>query len=395
MSGSRKQGNLNRENLLRYLRGEMTDKERHALEREFQKDMFLSEAQEGLSELSMEEVMEDLDILEGRLQRKTSRRTATPWIRWAAAAAVLITIGTLYFTVFSDRLERGSRMAVETGSPEPSREEGIPDIMDDQEEAAPPEIPETRPYAPLRETAKAEREAPAGGTPEPLDADRNMAEDGEVEEQPDEDVSGDQGNLQYGNEVIEFHEEDLADAKMAIEAEETAGTSPGVRFDTIIINQPGLADQETVTTEEFEAAPAMAQSRARKTEIARPAAIEDDLTVQEDLSAAASTISVFLPDSNSARPVGGEESFRQYIGMNMRIPTEHSTLPPPEVLLGFTVDPNGRPVEIEVIESAGDAWSREAVRLLKEGPGWAPVRINGVPVQGRSWMQIIFPPVLQ
>jgi hypothetical protein len=40
------------------------------------------------------------------------------------------------------------------------------------------------------------------------------------------------------------------------------------------------------------------------------------------------------------------------------------------VVLSFEVDENGKPASMDIIESGGKAYDKEAMRLLKEGPLW-------------------------
>ena len=59
---------------LRYLRGELSGRERHAFERELEADPFEKEALEGLESLSGDEAEEDILSLHARLRKRLSRR---------------------------------------------------------------------------------------------------------------------------------------------------------------------------------------------------------------------------------------------------------------------------------------------------------------------------------
>ncbi len=89
-------------------------------------------------------------------------------------------------------------------------------------------------------------------------------------------------------------------------------------------------------------------------------------------------------------PVGGLESFNLYIEENIRLPEEDSLTGSPVVVLTFDINSEGRPINILVEESPGDAFNREAIRLLEEGPTWSPAYTNGTPIAKKNRLRIEF-----
>ena len=126
MSKNSQYKRIRREEFLKYISGEMSDRERHEFERILQKDLFASDAEEGLSSGDAKDVREDLSRLQNRLDGRTGKRTSAIWIRVAASVAVLVVLGTLYFTVFSDRAGRMNRMVTKSETTEPEKEETKP-----------------------------------------------------------------------------------------------------------------------------------------------------------------------------------------------------------------------------------------------------------------------------
>ena len=61
--------------LIRYRSGRMSDSERNSFEKELQKDPFLAEAVDGLSNMSADELQSDFDGLSRRVDRRTKKRT--------------------------------------------------------------------------------------------------------------------------------------------------------------------------------------------------------------------------------------------------------------------------------------------------------------------------------
>lgn len=73
-------------------------------------------------------------------------------------------------------------------------------------------------------------------------------------------------------------------------------------------------------------------------------------------------------DTTDAAPAGGWKQFETYILKNKRLNKNGKS--PHAVILSFEVNEKGRPIEFDIITSAGDNWSREAIRLLEAGPAW-------------------------
>jgi TonB family protein len=62
------------------------------------------------------------------------------------------------------------------------------------------------------------------------------------------------------------------------------------------------------------------------------------------------------------------------------------------VKLKFIVGLNGQISNIEIAKSLGEAFDNEAIRLLKEGPDWAPAEFNGEKVEREVKVKIRFRP---
>lgn len=70
-------------------------------------------------------------------------------------------------------------------------------------------------------------------------------------------------------------------------------------------------------------------------------------------------------------PEGGWPRFNDYIAENLQIPEEVAIKKlTGEVELSFEVNKKGEPVNIKVERSLCESCDKEAVRILKEGPGW-------------------------
>ncbi|HVU58531.1 MAG TPA: hypothetical protein VHD83_25895, partial [Puia sp.] len=100
----------------KYLSGELSDPEMHAMERAALDDPFLADALEGMvlhrslpEQPVFRQDMEDLQKrLDDRVSRKESRPRLLPLaVRYAAAVILLLGIGfTAYYTLFSKKMEQ-------------------------------------------------------------------------------------------------------------------------------------------------------------------------------------------------------------------------------------------------------------------------------------------------
>ncbi len=90
----------------------------------------------------------------------------------------------------------------------------------------------------------------------------------------------------------------------------------------------------------------------------------------------------------NAYPLEGKIRFKKYIEENMVFPG--SELEKAVVELKFIISPSGKPVNIEVVRSPGDKFSREAIRLLVEGPKWSPAKNEGKYIGDENKIRIVF-----
>jgi TonB family protein len=92
---------------LKYLKRELSQRERHFFERELEGDLFNKEAMEGMEMISPGEVEEDLLRLNDMLRKRVTRRKRRTIYGIAATAASLLIVGTLFFNLYNFRPESG------------------------------------------------------------------------------------------------------------------------------------------------------------------------------------------------------------------------------------------------------------------------------------------------
>ncbi|MFC2098515.1 energy transducer TonB [Bacteroidota bacterium] len=370
MSKNKKYENIDPEDLMRYSANGLSDEERHALERESQKDPFMEEALEGYSSLSADQVREDLSRLQSRLNRRISGRATMVWVRIAATVAIILTIGTLYFTVFSDRLGKMDRTVAETESTESTMEVDVPDDLKTMDEIG---KEETDVVEKSDEGRGEEVAAPPIIESQPGDQEETLAEDITGDSEPEPIVAEetliveDDSQIKDSFFIVEMEElEDLADEDVSAELVEEPRARQTIAQPTAIVE---LAEDRAAG---LEASKSMAKKESRS-----------------PTGAVASSV-YEVPDSIPAMPLGGLENFNRYIEENAHFPEELILSADEVVILTFEINPEGRPENIKIEESSGEAFSLEAVRLLERGPTWSPAIENGTPVAKRNRLKLEF-----
>ena len=98
MSGKKKHRTA--DELLQYMRGELSNQERYALESEMEADPFEKEAMEGLEDLIPGEAEADILSLNARLRKRLARRRRIAIYSAAATVGSLLIIGTIFIQIF-------------------------------------------------------------------------------------------------------------------------------------------------------------------------------------------------------------------------------------------------------------------------------------------------------
>jgi TonB family protein len=84
--------------------------------------------------------------------------------------------------------------------------------------------------------------------------------------------------------------------------------------------------------------------------------------------------------------------FRRYVDTTLVYP--HTATPGEKevVVLKFTITPDGRPSDFRVIQSPDTSFTREAIRVIENGPDWNPATRNGIYVDEEVQLRIVFRP---
>ena len=92
-----------------------------------------------------------------------------------------------------------------------------------------------------------------------------------------------------------------------------------------------------------------------------------------------------------AMPIEGYPALYRYFRTNLQYP-EQATINKVSgtVIIGFSINKNGKPSNIQVIEGVNKSIDREAIRLIEHMPPWVPAMVNNIPITTRLVIPITF-----
>ncbi len=399
---------------IRYTRGEMTKREENAFQRELQKDPFAEDAAEGLSQISAEEAVSDLHILEKRLKTRVSGRQKIMYYRIAASVAVLMIISSVFLIINNNK--PGGELA-ETGTMQLPLEVPESEVINEHEET-------------LARDLTTEAEKRVVKAPEPIVVQ-------EVTEEVKDEVQIAAGAAKSENLALPAAKEPelfVAEAQVADVAPVAAikKTALSEVRGTIISSEDnlpipgaviGLKGTNTRVLTDIEG-----KFRIPMADTARPILIADfigmetrefqvkdnaDLQISLYPSALALSEVVVIvyggaksskeaasgtaykadyeqTGYSSPQPVTGKADFDKFIEENIQNPAILPSGQRAVVVLSFIVRSTGNLDSIKVVRSPGSDFSEEAIRLIKAGPGWKPAEENGRTIDDEVRARIVF-----
>jgi TonB family protein len=110
-----------RNDIDKYLRGELTPAQMNALEKKALDDPFLADALEGIQSLQSHELSDDLNVLQSQLSKRIDKKHISVWavIGRIAAGLLVLAVSTYVIFLISNRSEENEKLALNKSS-EPS-----------------------------------------------------------------------------------------------------------------------------------------------------------------------------------------------------------------------------------------------------------------------------------
>ena len=356
------------------------------------KDEFGEEAAEGLGRLSRGEAAEDLRELTGRLERRlesSRRRPRRIWLPAAAAVVTVLVASALYVSLFRDRGdgEPAVAMADEKGKGADSAGVAVGDDTVLVAMAA-DSVGDATLIAMATSPEKSDESRSGAETKSDRRADISK---GRAQPTPPPEVAGVDAvtaAVVTDDEVLEVvaeaqREEPGAKKVMAEAMHPPKGQVPAGE-EMAVAAVPAAQQEEAVAEEVIVEALPMMQKTALRADDA-----EKDKTAGKKEAARAAAPGTVRPDG-TAMPVGGWEAFNDWTRPNISHAGELTSEITRLVVLAFRVRADSTLYDLKVVRSGDDSYSREALRLLREGPKWTPVTRNGEAVEEEVKISIVF-----
>lgn len=97
-----------------------------------------------------------------------------------------------------------------------------------------------------------------------------------------------------------------------------------------------------------------------------------------------------------AEPVQGYPNLYAYFRKELRYPQEAlADSVEGVVTVSFVINASGQPEQITIQESLGEAFDKEAIRLVSSMPEWKPAMLNGKPVASKISVPLTFQLIIQ
>jgi hypothetical protein len=399
------------EDIRRYWRNEMSPAEMHALEKAAMDDPFLADALEGYSKLQ-KDPSDDIALLKSRIANRAAVSKVVPMrkkiLRWQVAAAVIL-IGGLGFLTYQLTQENKTTFATvqkttDSAHPAASNAAAPPATTNDSlvtgnttslvNQEAHQEKPQgdvaaiknqskrfsnkndsiaiasvagendSRKSAPTAAFEKLEEKTPAKteGASIRRETSAPVAATSDRNRELLNNISGrvvDQQNRAIPNALVKVNN-----------ANQVTSTDLNGNFQ--FKTQDSIADV-SISSDGYQDKLVFLNSKQNGTNIALSPATDDMKEVvlssskkKHARSDEQANLRVFVMD---AEPIVGWDKYNAYIDSNKRIPTNAPALQG-EVVLSFKVNSKGELSSFDVEKSLNKAYDNEAIRLIKEGPGW-------------------------
>ena len=439
------------EDFLNYHTNKMSGDERNAFERKLHKDPFDDDASEGFSSILSEEATRDLKQLRSRIQKRSQSGNKLIWYRIAASVAILAIVSSVFYTVIKNRIDKGTGQLIvsETISDEKEEkeisrfqpvspvqpEEKKPDIAGagDKKIVQPPlkdagiakktestgfatvqeektetliesadliteevnrsaalPVPETKKMIIQEEKSEIIEELSLVNSPKTVKPIKGIVlSSGDSSPLPGVSVlvkGTNLGTITDMNGLFTIPaSRDSATILMAqvigMESKETkSGDSSFVTIE-MESNDQGLSEVVVVG---FGSRKRLAGNRSETMKDKVPVPASQSVPDRSETR----NVQLQLQTSNPA-PLNGFDRFNEYVRKNQVFPSTELKLSSAKVILNFLVRIDGTKDSITVVKSPGEEFSAEAIRLLKEGPGWRPAMRNGEKVEEAVQIKII------
>jgi TonB family protein len=373
--------------VFRYIGKKMNNSERVKFEKELEGDAFLKDAVEGLSKIKVDDIENDLNSLSFIRPRKVQ-------FKKAAIVLFIIAILALLFFMFirndenaeeDDFINQTTKDSITSNQEPKSTDDSF--INDSITLSQADSIITTRGDS-IYEVPDTAKDSSIRTT----DIEKDTEKVGKIQDDKQ-------------NNEIESHEEDkdLKQSSAKAEINEVIPHDDTIKSKSVTEDAPSekevkenlpLITDDTVKDE-------INDSVSKLTENENETVVEDKLEktgsdqkaepVDNPTNKSYSDLEPRPGVNAEPKPLGGVALFDEYIDNNLRYPLTGNGRQ--VVKIEFTVSLTGELESFQVLRSPDDeAFQQEAIRVLSEGPKWSPAIEDGIPVESRESVRVVFRP---
>ncbi len=361
---------LSIQKLLNYLRDKLSNKERHAFEKEAVKDPFIADAMDGFAQLEPDELAEDLIKLNNKLEQRVGKkreRKLIPYLRIAATVAILMGIATVAFYRFLPEISK-KQVADNTNVFEDSIESLKPTVSTKVKENL--NILNDKPAAQERINKQQNNKKKQLQTKSASPKQKTIIIDATEDK----------------NQILATSSESLSDSDNILaeieqiqepEADETYESAKKAFQTNQPVSQDAVVNYNIQNKKKLNSAVSKEKSRrSNSMESVNITSIKSKYI----------EINYFAALDKHATPKGGinklEKCFKQIIREKPQNPTP--------IIIEFTVENDGSVSEIRILQSPNNELSNMAIQLLKDGPKWEPAKNSGVYIKEKVTLTILY-----
>ncbi len=354
---------IDRQTLIKYLKGELSPEEAWKVEKAMQEDPFLAEAMEGI-EIAMKQgdVKDDFEELERRINIRDTKRRTQGFPLFIRAAAVFLILAVSIFTVI-EVMHRNSGQQSEIAMQKTKATTDSAGTYNDTGEKQ-PERKEEAISSPSQSEVLEKTNA----------ASRSSERSGQARA-----VKKTEPESEESNPAMANTREPMAQAAGAPSESNGAGLKADTGSSVKIV--PQVPAEKTEYAVSSEAAGRM-DKKARAVEPDQMSLAKSNAPVS-DLSLSANSV--------KSHPVTGDSLYNQYLHNHLKYPAaaRHNGTEG-DVIVQFTVEPDSTIRDIKIIKGIGNGCDEEAIRLIRQGPKWAPMLNYGKPVRSTAIYKVPF-----
>jgi len=383
----------------RYLQNQMTEAERNAFEREMQSDPFLTDAVEGLSAFSSDRILSDIQTLKAEVQK--GRHSDRRYIWYAAASVLVIVISTF---IFFNLEENPNRILTENIQEVESKVIlEVITLSQNQEQNATErkkvQVSEQESTEVKSERKVAEEEKPVMET--------IPIRGGQSEENtaPPEKLAVSVKSLSQRANVpktISGVVTDSSDRPLPGVAIVVKGTSKGTITDEngkyyftdvpdssfIVFSFVGMKPREIPFEDKVQLDISLKEDHFALSEVV----VGYGTQRKSSLTGAVSSVKSEQLIDGKASPVGGWEAFEEYLKAELTTPKIGRPEKETTVRLSFVITETGEKAGFEILKSEDETYSKEAIRIINEGPAWIPEIMEKAPQKSVVKLKLVFEP---